>query len=986
MIKSPLFPAVALTTLTIPMVAQAAPQNPLVVGNARFTVVTPNCIRIEQAQNGKFVDAPSLFAINRSARFNGFKTTKEGKAVTLDTGKIRLTYTDDGQPLSASNLNAVIKGDATFGTKRWTPASKNSGNLGGTTRTLDGVRGPVDTGTGVLSRDGWYLLNDSGQPLMKGDWVEGRPTDAGTDWYLFGYGYDYKAALKSLTTVGGPVPMPRRNLLGTWYSRYWNYTDDDFRNLVKEYREHDFPLDNMVLDMDWHRDGWTGWSWNYKLLPDPPKLMADLHAAGIQTTLNLHPADGVGPHEDKYKEYMAAIGKPADGKTEPLDVANKTHMTALMKEVMAPLKKDGADFWWLDWQQYPQTRSIPSLTNLWWFNEMLMRDTETGGRRGVAFSRWAGWGDHRHPIHFSGDSDTGWNMLAFEVPYTSMAGNVGCFFWSHDIGGHQGGRNEESYARWCQFGAFTAALRSHSTRDASLDRRPWGYAKWAEDSMRKSFHIRSELFPYIYTSTAQSTRDSVPLNRSLYIDAPEDAASYQNGQEFLFGDNILVAPIASPGIGPGRVAHQSVYFPRGFNWFNTFTGEKFEGGTEALCAATMDEFPLFAKAGVPIPMQPYTDRMTSAPLSTLRVRVFPGENGETGTSQLYEDDGDSQAYKSGAFATTPLSYTRKGNNIEIRVGATKGSFKGQLTSRALKIELPATQQATAVNVDGQAVPVTYDAATSTNTILVSARPIGKAAVIKVTAADADFTALANKAQAMRMTALTGRNFAPQSSRDLLKNALAGDVTSEQYPEALAVVGVGMVRKNLSPTFINGEVRDIFYAPEGVLDGVPAVNTTSRSRAQIRFNGRSLSLPNAIMGNDNIAPAAKVTLSGVESGYGEGGATDLNISGYPDDRRAEWASGQREGSTIRLTWDTAQSINRVALFDRINLTDQILGGTLTFSDGSTITIGELPNDGSIPADIKFAPKTVTWVEFKVTAVAGPSEGVGLAEIAVFKATN
>jgi alpha-glucosidase (family GH31 glycosyl hydrolase) len=984
MTKSFIKPALVMTiTASAAQFAHAAPQNPLVVGKARFTVLTPNCVRLEYSENGKFVDAASLFAVNRDTRFSGFKVSKSGQATTIDTGKLSLTYTDDGTPFSARNLTGTVRGDADFTSKKWTPASKNSGNLGGTLRTLDGVTGPVGIGQGVLSRDGWYLLDDSKAPLLKGDWVAARPTDAGTDWYFFGYGNDYRTALKTLTAVGGAVPLPRRNVLGTWYSRYWAYSSDDFRQLVKEYHEHNFPLDNMVLDMDWHRDGWTGWSWNKKLLPDAPKLLADLHAAGLQTTLNLHPADGVGAHEDRYKEFMAAAGVPADGKTLPYDTADQKQMKALQTEVMAPLKKDGVDFWWPDWQQYSQTRSIPSLTNLWWLNEFLFRDTSQDGRRGVSFSRWAGWGDHRHPIHFSGDASTNFEMLAFEVPFTAAAGNVGCFFWSHDIGGHQGGRNEESYARWCQFGAFTAALRSHSTRDATTDRRPWNYAKWAEDSMRTSFHLRSEMFPYIYSSTAQSVHDSVPLTRPLYIDYPQDEASYHNGQEYLFGDNLLVAPVVSAGIGAGRVSHQSVYFPRG-TWFNTFSNERFAGGTEVLCAATIDEFPLFARGGVPIPMQPYTERMTSTPLSTLRVRVYPGSEGQTGKAQLYEDDGDSNAYKNSASATTQLSYSRKGDDITVTVGATKGQFKGQVANRALKIELPATMRATSATLGAEKLPIAYDDATATNIISVPARPIGKATTIKVTVADADFEMLSQKAQAKRMTALTGRDFAPQSPRDLLKTAMSGDMDGDEMKEALAVVGVGVVRKNLSPTFTNGEVRDIVYAPEGVLDDTPFVSTVSQSRATLKFDGQVLRLPNGLLGNNNIAAAARVKVSGIEPGYGQSGANDGEVSGYPNNSRAEWASGQKENTSIRLDWDTPQTIDRIALFDRINVNDNILKGILTFSDGTTVDVGALPNDGETPFLAKFPAKTVNWVEFKVLAVSSTTEGSGLAEISVFRA--
>jgi hypothetical protein len=970
------------------------------VGQARFSVLTPNCIRIEYSRNGKFVDDPSLFAANRKSRFDAFKLEKNGNRTIIDTGAIRLSYSPDGKALSAGNLSARIKN----GTD-WTPGAKNRNNRGGTIRTLDGVSGPVDLGEGVLSRNGWYLLDDSTTPLLfseleklpRGDlgkflaiaplvafgpWVKPRPKDAGQDWYLFGYGTDYRAALKSLTTVGGDIPLPRKSVLGAWYSRYWPYTSTDYRNIVQEYKQHDFPLDNMVLDMDWHRDGWTGWSWNRKLLPDAEQLLKDLHREGLQVTLNLHPADGVAPHEDQYANFMKALDLPADGKTVPFDAGSQAYMNALANEVLAPLRRDGVDFWWLDWQQYPNTRSVPEVSNTWWLNELLFRDTSQGDRRGISFSRWAGWGDHRHPIHFSGDADTGWNMLAFEVPFTSTAGNVGCFFWSHDIGGHTGARNEESYARWCQFGALTAALRSHSTRNTALDRRPWTYPDWAENSMRLSFHLRSQLFPYIYTSVAQSCRESVPLTRQLYFDYPKEEEAYHNGQEYLFGDNLLVAPIVAPGVGPGRVSHQTVWFPPNSDWFNVFSGEKYSGGSQALCAADINEMPLFARGGVPIPMQPYTERMTTAPLSTLRLRIYPGADGLTGRAQFYEDDGDTDAYKKGAFALTPLSSTRNGNRVEVTVGAPTGKFIGQLSTRAVQIELVGTKRATSATLSGRVLPVVYDAATATNTITVPGRSVASGFTVSVEVGDADFNALRNVAQARRMKGVLGRDFMPQSSQQLIESALALEPPKPERDEALAVVGVGLVTLNQSPTFAPGNMRDIVFAPVSVTDDV-RTETISRSKASIQIGGKTVHLPE-IFGPDDIAPEATVTVSGVEGGYGFAGATDKVLGGYPGDARAEWSSGQKVGATLRLTWKTPQKINRIALYDRPNLNDNVTSSQLTFNDGTTLTLGALPNDGNTPYDVSFPDKTVEWVEWKVLAMSPKSENAGLSEIAVFRA--
>ena len=448
--------------------SHAAPANPVIVGKARFSVLTPNCIRIESAgTDGKFVDLPSLFAVNRKAKFDDFKLEKEGAATIIDTGAMRLKYVPNGEPFSNRNLSAQIKGGTS-----WAPGAKNTGNLGGTLRTLDGVNKPVPVEPGLLSRDGWALVDNSRDPLLTANWVQARPKDAGSDWYLFGYGKNYRAALKSLTSVSGAIPLPRKNLLGAWYSRYWPISSKEYRELTAEYKQHDFPLDNMVLDMDWHRDGWTGWSWNRDLIPDPEKLIADLHQQGLQVTLNLHPADGVAVGEDQYKPFMAALGLPADGKTVPFDAADQKQMRALETQVLDPLTQAGVDFWWVDWQQYRDTRGIPELTNLWWLNDLMFNYTQQGGRRGAAFSRWAGWGDQRHPIHFSGDASSDWSSLAFQVAFTATSGNVGCFFWSHDIGGHNGARNEESYARWSQFGALSASLRSHSTRDANTGPAP----------------------------------------------------------------------------------------------------------------------------------------------------------------------------------------------------------------------------------------------------------------------------------------------------------------------------------------------------------------------------------------------------------------------------------------------------------------------------------------------------------------------------------
>lgn len=700
-----------------------------VFGSARFTVIAPELIRLEYSPGRKFVDDPSLFAADRGVRFDDYKEERGPGRLVIDTGRIRLTYVPDGKPFSAANLSAVVR-DRGFETD-WTPGMWSAADLGGA-RNLDGTKGPAPMEQGLLSRDGWRLIDDSSRPLLKDGWVAARPKDAGLDWYLFGYGHDYKTALRDLTLISGPSPMPRKYVLGSWYSRWWPYSAGDYRRIVAEYKEHDFPLDVLVLDMDWHtNEDWTGYTWNKKLFPDPAAFLRWVHEQGLFATLNDHLSldgkGGVRPYEELYPEFMRALGRdPAKKESLPFDAGDRKRMEAFFSAVYGPLEKQGVDFWWLDYWDEGKTNPFNHLS---WVNELFFRHSKRDGLRGQIFSRWAGWGGQRHPIQFSGDSFILWPTLAFQVPFTANSGNAGAFFWAHDVGGYQGARDGELLARWTQFAAFSAALRLHSMNDPKLDKRPWTYPKEIEDSMRVSFHLRSRLFPYTYSSVWRTHEDALPLVRPLYIEYPDDDRAYRNPQEYLYGDAILVAPIVSSG--PAHVSSQRVWFPEG-TWYGLFDGARQEGPSEREFSADLSSFPVFARGGVPIPMQPYTARMGTAPLETLIVRAYPGEGGRTGAFTLYEDDGSSDEYEKGARATTRLEYRRDGDEISVTVSPTKGTYRGQPAARDVIVELPALGPISSAEADG-AVRHSFDRASGTQRFDLGPRDIRRGVTLKVRA-------------------------------------------------------------------------------------------------------------------------------------------------------------------------------------------------------------------------------------------------------------
>ena len=716
----------------------------IICGRVRFTIITDICIRIEDQQDGKFIDAPSWFAVNRERCFQGAKIVRSTDRVVIDTGKIRLTYRLGDKPISAANCVAAIK----YGNDvvHWRYGQRNQFNLGGTLQTLDDVSMPEPLPEGLLSRDGWYFLDDSNTHLWVNDWIEPRPEGHGCDGYLFGYGRDFKGALQSLTAIGGAVPMPRKYILGSWYSRWFPYTDEDYRQIVKEYEEHDFPLDIMVMDMDWHERrnattgrgwcdgmlGWTGWTWDDQLIKEPEALLRWYHARHLYVTLNVHPHDGVRHHEQCYPAFMKQLGEdPASGHDLPFRAGDLDYMKAYFRCAHGPLEQQGVDFWWVDWQQdsiMPEAEGIKGMKHLPLLNYLYYRHSEEGNKRGLSFSRWAGWGDHRYPIHFSGDATCNWDMLAFEVFFTATAGNVGCCFWSHDIGGFHGERDGEQYARWVQFGITSAAVRLHSTGD-ELDRRPWKWAPEIEESIRRSFRLRSELIPYIYSQVWQCHTQAMPLNRPMYLEYPELESAYLAPSQYLFGEALLVAPVITPGTDDDGMAESEVWLPAG-TWYNWFSGEKYSGNNTIRCRVFLNEFPLFVKGGYPVCLQPYTRRMTSEPLSVLRIRC--GYQEDAATAELYEDDGVTSDYRTGNYALTRIDFTASGNGRgRIAVTPCIHDWTGQVSARRYILELFGFDGALTVKCRDRVYPLKYNAGAKVAFVELPEFPTDQAVVMTV---------------------------------------------------------------------------------------------------------------------------------------------------------------------------------------------------------------------------------------------------------------
>ncbi len=557
----------------------ADPKAVVRAGNARFTILTPQLIRMEWAADGKFEDHASLVFLNRRLPVPNFGADRDNLgAVSIKTESLDLTYTGHGK-FTAENLTITFMLNGKKVT--WHPGMPDTGNLMGTTRTLDGALGdktkdPIEPG--LLSRDGWTLVDDSSRPLfdsadfsfVNGEgspwpWVMQRPAGDRQDWYFFGYGHDYKQALGDYTLIAGRIPLPPRFAFGAWWSRYWAYSDQELDDLVRGFRQNDVPLDVLVIDMDWHltfgpsgagekpKDqsghtmGWSGYTWNNLLFPDPAQFLKHIHEEGLKATLNLHPASGVQPWEDAYPAMARAMGiDPATKRYVPFDITNKKFATNYLNLLHHPLEKQGIDFWWLDWQQEDDTKT-PGVNPTWWLNYVHFSDQAREGKRPLLFHRWGGLGNHRYQIGFSGDTISVWESLAFQPWFTATAANVGYAYWSHDIGGHMPGAvGPELYTRWLQFGAFSPILRTHTTKNPDAERRIWAYPEPYSDIMRGVYHLRYAVLPYIYTEGRRTYDTGVAFLHPLYYDWPEAPEAYSNKEEYVFGVNMIVSPVVAP--------------------------------------------------------------------------------------------------------------------------------------------------------------------------------------------------------------------------------------------------------------------------------------------------------------------------------------------------------------------------------------------------------------------------------------------------------
>ena len=551
---------------TMPM---AREENVIRWKSYRVTVLQDRLFRVERSENQRFRDSATQAVWFRNMEKQAFSITLGETEARIKTPCCELVLYGERE-----NCEIVLDGRSI--------KLDNSENLLGTYRTLDLCNGnryykkrdeeaftPVELSMGVCSRNGIAVIDDS-MALTLGEDGEVKPECAdGTDEYVFAYGNDYRSAVQALYLITGSAPLIPRFALGNWWSRYHDYTQDGYMRLLQRFEDKDIPLTVATVDMDWHwttrtldaakhitelgrdtpyyggRDGWTGYSWDTNLFPDHKAFLEELKKKNLKITLNLHPADGVRWWEDPYDAMARAMGRDASALEKiPFDITDTKFINAYFSVLHKPMEYEGVDFWWIDWQQGTKT-AMQGLDPLWMLNHYHYLDNAKESSTPLILSRYCGYGAHRYPLGFSGDTFVTWDTLEYLPYFTATATNVGYTWWSHDIGGHlRGERNNELYVRHVQFGVFSPINRLHCSDEMTATKEPWTYKNGTGKVAEEFLRFRHKLIPYLYTASMKTHTEGRALIEPLYYEWNEPKA-YEYNQEYLFGGQLLVAPVTT---------------------------------------------------------------------------------------------------------------------------------------------------------------------------------------------------------------------------------------------------------------------------------------------------------------------------------------------------------------------------------------------------------------------------------------------------------
>ena len=632
----------------------------------------------------------------------------------------------------------------------------------------------------LQSIKGYGIYWENYSPTLFEDNAEGMTFDAevgdGVDYY-FMYGGSADGVIAQMRYLSGDVPMFPLWTYGFWQSKERYKSAAETESIVDQYRALNVPLDGIIQD-------WQYWGSNY--LWNAMDFLAEDFSNGKQMIQNVHRKHAhfmisiwasFGPMTQQFRELnekgllmpfetwpqsgISHIWPPVMKYPSGVKVYDAFHPEArtIYWKYLKTLYDYGTDAWWMDSTDpdFFNPRESDYAHKVYggtWRSQRNAFPLETV--RGIYQSQRKDYGEKRVFImtrssyagqqHYgsnmwSGDVNSSWDMLRKQVPAGlsySLTGNpnfntdIGGFFCGsyNTRGGGSAPRNpqfQELYVRWMQYGLFCPVFRSHG---ADAPREIWQFGKKGEpvyDAIEKQIRLRYRLIPYLYSTAWQVTSNNDSYMRPLFSDFANDKKVWNLTDEFMFGRNILAAPIVNPqyteekiirtdamtgwnrqnatdGSNNGAIDFTATktatkYLPKGATWYDFWTGKYYAGGQDVTLETSLDRVPMFVRAGSILPLGPEMQYVGEKAWDNLELRIYPGANG---SFTLYEDEGDNYNYEKGQYATITFQWNDKARTLTI--GERKGSYPGMLQKRQFTIVTPNGKQKV-IEYNGQKMQV-----------------------------------------------------------------------------------------------------------------------------------------------------------------------------------------------------------------------------------------------------------------------------------------
>ena len=508
----------------------------IILGKVRVQLLNEDIVRIEYAKNGKFCDENTYFIPDKEQYANTAIAYTQAEGV-ICFGEYELYVPENAKSLTGVRLEKNGKKIYTY------KKLKNSGELPPLDKTPE-VFAISDTPR-IIVPEGGYSAKRKGEYKVE---------ENVQDIYLLLCQRNAKNLRKLYVELTGRPELVRLSTLGGWNSKYYAYNEEEAKNLILDYEKHNVPLDVMVIDTDWRscENGW-GYDINTKLFPDMKRFLDFAHAHGVEVCFNDHP-------------------EPVDGKNvfAPEEIAyRESNLQSLMEK--------GLDIWWYDrnWGTKLITPSagvnhetlglylFEDTTRHYWqkasgSKKIYRRPVIMGNVDNVAngcYLNIYSSASHRYSVQWTGDIDSKADSLSQEVDTLLKCTNNCIPYVNSDCGGHLGNPDKELFIRWMQYGTLSPVFRPHCTNIVERTREPWVYDEETLDIVREYNNLRYRLLPVIYKNAYNAYENGEPIFKSLGFEYPNDKRAVSKNDEYMLGNNLLIAPIG--GIYPSPVAKEN---------------------------------------------------------------------------------------------------------------------------------------------------------------------------------------------------------------------------------------------------------------------------------------------------------------------------------------------------------------------------------------------------------------------------------------------